>query len=168
MEGFFNMDNHGHLGMYSGALESITRFQLWEKEQQADQPTDAPSPSATGVAGVVSVQLDQPFTIKIDQAAQLSDSEFILTFQEVLEDSRCPSNVECAEAGQARILINVTQKGLSPTTIEMNTNPPLKQDVVNYKDFQIRLIALNPYPEDIDQYIPAETYEADLVITDSP
>lgn len=26
MEGIFNKDNHGHLGMYSGALEKITRF----------------------------------------------------------------------------------------------------------------------------------------------
>jgi hypothetical protein len=31
MEGVFNKDNHGHLGMYSGALEKITRFQLWEE-----------------------------------------------------------------------------------------------------------------------------------------
>jgi len=39
MEGIFNKDNHGHMGLNSGALEKITRFQLWEKEEQ---PTDAP------------------------------------------------------------------------------------------------------------------------------
>jgi len=33
VEGVFNKDNHGHLGMYSGALEKVTRFQLWEKEE---------------------------------------------------------------------------------------------------------------------------------------
>ena len=33
LEGIFNKDNHGHLGMYSGALEQVTRFQLWEKEE---------------------------------------------------------------------------------------------------------------------------------------
>jgi hypothetical protein len=33
MEGTFNKDNNGHLGMYSGALENVTRFQLWEKEE---------------------------------------------------------------------------------------------------------------------------------------
>ena len=33
MEGIFNQDNHGHMGMYSGALENVTRFQLWEKEE---------------------------------------------------------------------------------------------------------------------------------------
>lgn len=127
-----------------------------------------PSPSTPEIDEVLSVQLDQPFTITIDQLAQLTEKELNLTFQEVLEDSRCPSNVECAEAGQARILINVTQMGQTPATFELNTNPPLKLDVVTYEDFQIRLLELNPYPEDIDQHIPAEAYEATLVITDSP
>lgn len=136
-------------------------------------PTATPLPnpatiSPPEVEGVLSVQLDQPFTLTIDQLAQLTDKELNLTFQEVLEDSRCPSNVECAEAGQARISINVTQMGQTPATLEMNTNPPLKQDVVTYENFQIRLLALNPYPEDIDQPIPTEAYEAILVITDSP
>ena len=31
VEGVFNKDNHGHMGMYSGAIEKVTRFQLWEK-----------------------------------------------------------------------------------------------------------------------------------------
>jgi hypothetical protein len=31
IEGVFNKDNHGHMGMYSGAIEKVTRFQLWEK-----------------------------------------------------------------------------------------------------------------------------------------
>lgn len=124
--------------------------------------------TACNTVEVLSVQLDQPFTLSLGQVAQLTEKELNLTFQEVLEDSRCPSNVECVEAGQARILINVTQMGQTPATLEMNTNPPLKLDVVTYEDFQIRLFELNPYPEDIDQHIPMETYEATLIITDSP
>jgi hypothetical protein len=128
-------------------------------------PAMTPPPE---VDGVLSVQLDQPFTISIDQPAQLTEEELNLTFQEVLEDSRCPSNVECAEAGQARISINVTQMGQTPDTLEMNTNPPLKLDIVTYQDFRIRLLTLNPYPEDIDHHIPMEAYEATFVVTDSP
>ena len=44
IEGVFNKDNHGHLGMYSGSLEKITRFQLWE-EEETSQPMDAPMPT---------------------------------------------------------------------------------------------------------------------------
>jgi len=119
------------------------------------------------VENMLSVQLGQPFTITVNQIAQLAEKDLSLRFQEVLEDSRCPSNVECAEAGQARILIYVTQVGQSPATLELNTNPPLKQDVVTYADIQIRLLDLNPYPEDIDKQIREDAYMATLVITDA-
>ncbi|MFC2042688.1 hypothetical protein ACFLUA_00860 [Chloroflexota bacterium] len=33
MEGIFNKNDHGHMGLNSGTLEKITRFQLWEKEE---------------------------------------------------------------------------------------------------------------------------------------
>lgn len=123
--------------------------------------------STPEVDEVLLVQLDQPFTITVGQQAQLAETEVDLTFQEVLEDSRCPSNVECAEAGQARILLKVNQLGQTPTMLEMNTNPPLKLDVVTYEDFQIHLLELDPYPEDIDQHIAMEAYAATLEITDS-
>jgi hypothetical protein len=32
MEGIFNKDKHGHGGIFSGTLENVTRFQIWEKE----------------------------------------------------------------------------------------------------------------------------------------
>lgn len=47
VEGVFNKNNHGHLGMYSGALEDISRFQLWEDEGKSNKPTDIPSLSVT-------------------------------------------------------------------------------------------------------------------------
>ena len=156
MEGFFNKENLGHLGMYSGALEKVARFQLWEKEHKTSQP-DESSTLFSKKHQVLSVQLHQPFAINIHQLAELNELGFRLSFQEVLEDSRCPSNVECAEAGQARISIDVSGTGKDPTTLELNTNPPLQQDVAAYEDIQIRLLALNPYPEDIDQNIPADT-----------
>jgi hypothetical protein len=114
----------------------------------------------------LSIQLDQPFTISINQPAQFTDRELSLTFQDVLEESRCPSNVQCAWAGQARISIRVSQTGQEPVTLEMNTNPPLKQDVVTYGDFQIQLLTLDPYPEDIGQHIPASRYEATFVVSE--
>lgn len=116
----------------------------------------------------VPIQLNQPFTLSINQPAQSSEKGLSLTFQKVLEDSRCPSKVQCVWSGQARISINVSQTGQAPAALEMNTNPPLKQDVVTYGDFQIQLLALDPYPEDRGQYIPAETYEATFVMTELP
>lgn len=32
IEGTFNKDYHGHMDMYSGEIENITRYQLWERQ----------------------------------------------------------------------------------------------------------------------------------------
>ncbi len=128
-----------------------------------------PAPSTFSppeVDETLSIQFNQPFTISIDQPAQLSEKGLTLTFQDVLEDSRCPSNVQCAEAGQARISISASRIGQTPATLEMNTNPPLKQDAVTYGDFQIQLLALDPYPKDIGQHISAKSYEATFIVTE--
>ena len=153
---------------------------LWLVACNTPEPTPSPpSPTATTtpvpnpatipppeVDGMIAIQLGQPFTISIDQPAQLSEKGLSLTFQKILEDSRCPSHVQCVWSGQARISIRISQTDQAPATLEMDTNPSLKQDVVTYEDFQIHLLALKPYPEDVGQHIPAEAYEAAFVITE--
>ena len=49
MEGIFNKDNHGHLGMYSGSLEKVTRFDQREDieppiEKYLQSPADETPP----------------------------------------------------------------------------------------------------------------------------
>jgi hypothetical protein len=36
VEGSFSKDNLGHLQMYSGAIENITRIDLWKGDRQSD------------------------------------------------------------------------------------------------------------------------------------
>ena len=129
-------------------------------------PTAEPDPTAT--PDLLTIELDQPITVPRGQTAVLATTDLNLTFVDLLFESRCPSNVQCVEAGEARISIRVSQNGADEETLEMNTNPPLKQDVVVYGDFQIQLTALNPYPEEMDQRIPARQYEATFVVTERP
>ena len=114
------------------------------------------------------IQPNQPTTISLNQPAELAQTGLSLIFTDVREDSRCPSNVACVEAGQARIVVEVSQPGLAPASLEMNTNPPLQQDVVTYGKFQIQLVELDPYPEDIGQHIPARNYQATFIVTELP
>ena len=46
----------------------------------------------------------------------------------------------------------------------MNTNPPLKQNIVSYADYDIELIGVDPYPESPDQKIPPEDYQTTFVV----
>ena len=74
-------------------------------------------------ADPVQSSLDQAFTLRGGQQAVISGENLRLRFTEVLEDSRCPKQVECFWTGQARIAVLVQQGHGEPTTVEFNTNP---------------------------------------------
>ena len=116
-------------------------------------------------ASLLDIQLNQPFTINTAQEARREEAGLTIRLLAVLEDSRCPSRVNCAEAGQARISIQVQQTGQEGVVFELNTNPPLKLDALTYSGYEIRLVALDPYPEEIDQKIALEDYAATFVVS---
>jgi hypothetical protein len=45
VEGTFDMNNHGHRGMWSGAITNVTRFQLWS---DPNKPRHLPTAAGTG------------------------------------------------------------------------------------------------------------------------
>jgi hypothetical protein len=57
------------------------------------------------------VHLNQPFILALGQTARLEEADLSLTFSDLLEDSRCPSQVTCVWAGQAIIRVRVQQGG---------------------------------------------------------
>jgi len=80
-------------------------------------------------------------------------------FAAVLGDSRCPPNVECIWAGNARIAIQVAQKG-SSSRLELNTFEGVK--TVSFNSFVFNLQALSP-----SSAAPESLYNATLVVTKS-
>jgi hypothetical protein len=89
----------------------------------------------------------------------------------VRQDIRCPSGVECAEKGFARILIAAQSAGQSPVTYEMNTESFYKAEMglgvnsIIHSAYNVQLTALDPYPETIGQTIPLEDYRATFVVS---
>lgn len=147
-------------------------FLLWILTVGACRSTDTPSPTdapdSTAAPEELTIELGQPILVPRGETAVLPAADLSLTFVDLLDESRCPSKVQCVEAGEARISIRVSQNGAEAETLEMNTNPPLKQDVVTFGAFQIQLTALDPYPEEIHQRISARLYEATFVVTERP
>jgi hypothetical protein len=117
------------------------------------------------------VQLNEPFTIQVGQSAILENDALMITFVSVLEDIRCPSQVECSEKGFARISIVVQQAEQNPSTYEMNTEPYFSADVglglnkITYLDYEVQLTALTPYPEYPDDELNFDVYEATFVVS---
>jgi hypothetical protein len=116
-------------------------------------------------ADVPEVSLNGPFPLSGGQEVLIPGEKLRLRFTDVLEDSRCPTRVECFWTGQARIAIEVLPDGAGPTTVEFNTNPAPEQTVkaATVGAYSIELQSLDPYPQMPDDPIAFEDYRATLV-----
>ena len=117
-------------------------------------------------ADVPESNLNEAFTLAGGQEGLIPSEKLRLRFAEVLEDSRCPTHVECFWTGQARIAISVHPDGSGPTTVEFNTNPARGQTakVAEAGQYRIELQSLDPSPQTPDDPIPFENYRAGLVV----
>jgi hypothetical protein len=88
-------------------------------------------------------QTDQKVTVQINQQKTLTKSKLTIKFVSLIEDSRCPTDAQCIQAGNARIQIEV-KKGSASKTFEISTNP--KSQAVSFGGYAINLIDLNPKP----------------------
>jgi len=109
--------------------------------------------------------LDTPFSLKLNQQGVLETGGLTLEFAELLEDSRCPRQVDCFWSGQGRLVIKVWLTGQEPIAFELNTLSSTNQDVISYEAYQIQLLSLDPYPETPEQQIALEDYRATIVVT---
>lgn len=106
---------------------------------------DFPAETFVGVGGPGGSQ--SGIDIPLGESAQMEDQDLVLEFIEVTDDSRCPANVVCVWAGQAKILISASTQGeklgqhelvLAPTDASSNS--------VKIEGRTVTLVALNPYP----------------------
>ncbi|WP_299674128.1 hypothetical protein [uncultured Dokdonia sp.] len=71
-----------------------------------------------------------------------------ITFLEVIEDSRCPKDVNCVWAGQAKIKVRVKEKGEESIEKEVIFDASGKSNTLYVSDkFVIKAVRLSPYPE---------------------
>jgi hypothetical protein len=117
-------------------------------------------------ADVPEFSLNEPLTLSGGQDGLIPRENLRLRFAEVLEDSRCPTQVECFWTGQARIAIAVQPGDSDSTTVEFNTNPAPGQTVkvADVRQYRIELLSLEPYPQTPEDPIPFEDYRASLIV----
>ncbi len=119
-----------------------------------------------GLAGcapalVGEAQLDQPFTLYVRQAAQIDSLK--VRFLAVPEDSRCPSDVSCIWAGNAKITLGLSLKDNTEETV-LTINSHTEPTAVAYADFRIRFVSLKPTPLSSRTINPAE-YRVTLIVS---
>ncbi len=117
----------------------------------------------------VEFHLNEAFALAGGQDAVIAGEGLRIQFDEVLEDSRCPAQVECVWTGQARIAVSRAGRRSPPKTLAFNTNPAPGQNVQTAQvgEYAIKLLSLEPYPQTPDDAIPLERYRATLQVAKS-
>lgn len=111
--------------------------------------------------GARQVAAGREFQLRAGQSASLKGAGVKVRFASVAEDSRCPLNVQCVWAGNAKVAVVLQRGGGRPTTVELNTN--LEPKAVSWMNYEISLTKLSPHPQS-DAKINPKQYTATLVV----
>ena len=111
--------------------------------------------------------LNEAFVIKIGQEYVNLDIPAEIEVAEVVEDSRCPKNVDCVWAGQVKIKFSLETKEEEAQNLVLtlrDDRPEEDKKVINGYSYQ--LLSVYPYPE-AGKKIEPHDYIIELVIKKS-
>jgi hypothetical protein len=108
-----------------------------------------------GATQIVSAQVDGPYdkepgttdqtvTLGVNKSKKIFDRKLTVTVLSVIEDSRCPKDVECIQAGNAKVRVAVRKGTDSSKIMDLDLNAG--QKTVMFENYKIKLDALTPYP----------------------
>ena len=80
----------------------------------------------------------QPYDLKAGTSAVVADG-LTLTFDRVRADSRCPLDALCIQAGEAIVVLTVSQSAAAQAEREVRTTPALSE--ASYLSYVIKLVA---------------------------
>ena len=118
----------------------------------------------TGSNRPVSVTLGDPFILMGGQAAFIKGGDLQITFESILEDSRCPQDVECVWEGEAKVQLSILHIGNSSETLILSTL--MARGIAQYLHYDLKLLELTPYPSTAGGEIEFEDYKATLLVTE--
>ena len=115
-----------------------------------------------GIASIGMAQKPETLVIKRGQQRSAVNGEVILKFVSVIEDSRCPNDVNCVWAGNAKIEVLITDKHGGSKKAVMNTTTGQLGD--QYNGYAIYLTSLTPLPKS-GKTIKQRSYVATFNVT---
>jgi hypothetical protein len=123
---------------------------------------------ALSFAVLQSYAQEAPLLAKIQYGETLFVNGYVIEFEKVISDSRCPDGVTCIRAGEANILVNIYKSEELIESKELFFYPSSvvnKMKPILFKGENILINALNlsPYPE-VHHRIPERMYCLDIAI----
>ena len=96
-----------------------------------------------GSLTTVEAQTGERQKVRINTQKKFSKSKLSIKFVSLIEDARCPQDVQCIQAGNAKIEIEIS-KGNQKETFEINTN--LGPKGATFDGYAVELADLTPAP----------------------
>ncbi len=107
-------------------------------------------------ASPTTVELRQRFVLAPGQSAVVGSGGPRVTFERVLEDSRCPSDAICVWIGE--VVVEVTIAGASPSSVSLRPG-----ESTSWRGFRVRLVEVQPYPSTSGPIEPSQ-YRASFLV----
>ena len=105
--------------------------------------------------------LDERFIIQVGESEVLRNEPVRIQFERIIEDSRCPIDVQCIVAGEAIGEFEIRVGGAAPVTVEISTDP---RGSVVVEGYRFTLVGMTPLPRSNIRIDPRQ-YRAELVVT---
>jgi hypothetical protein len=109
--------------------------------------------------GSIPAALAEPFQLRINQSAVITSENIKVYFRKVLSDSRCPSDVTCVWAGEARVELVVLQH----SEVLGRYDVQAQGVAAVFRNYTLAAEALDPYPESTTP-INASEYLVTLIV----
>ena len=114
-----------------------------------------------GAVVAVNAQTTQQATVNVNQQKKFSRSKLTIKLVSV-EDSRCPRDVNCVWAGNAKAVFKISSSKGKSQTFNLNTN--LEARAVKFEGYEIKLGEVTPYPRSSIE-IKQNEYAVTFVVT---
>jgi hypothetical protein len=110
-------------------------------------------------------EIATPFDLPYADTALVESNELFITFAEVIEDSRCPKNVQCMWEGAVEVELTLIQAGKTPVTGTLRLVGGIQQSSGELlPGYTFNLLQVEPYPVDGND-IDLQSYVITLDIT---
>jgi len=119
-------------------------------------------PGGTPAPGVPQTRLEEEFDLRIGASATVSGEPLAVTFEALLEDSRCPTSVTCIREGEGIIRVRLRVSGKESGTLTLHTQVDSLREGT-FENYRVRFVRLLPVPRDTVP-VPAAEYVATLTV----
>lgn len=106
--------------------------------------------------------LGESFNLRYGEQTALAGGNLSLTFVQVLEESRCPTGVQCIWEGNAQIGLKAEHPTSSSATLTLNTSSRYDTEAT-YQAYKVQLLHVVPYPKQ-GRSLEASDYCANLKV----